>query len=145
MPCGREKSFCLATNWSSVEKINGWLTLVSGPLHLPLPSVLAFGTLCILSVYFQLSRKLMAYPCRGRGCEHLHCFDAAAFLLTNMRRRQWTCPLCRRVLAFSDLLIDGFVFRFDLVFCVFVFWCFLGVVFCDGESLTVYSPVIGEI
>ena len=60
-----------------------------------------------------LTMERIEDPVRGDRCEHLHCFDLAAYLTSNRQMRafnnRWVCPFCTLVLRPSDLRRDAYV------------------------------------
>eukprot|EP00760_Papus_ankaliazontas_P009327 PhM_4_TR14023/c0_g1_i1/m.16092 len=52
-----------------------------------------------------LTRLPMTYPARGRACEHMQCFDLKSYITHSLHRHVWTCPVCRGVVRYSDLVL----------------------------------------
>jgi len=67
---------------------------------------------CSLVCPITLSR--IQTPVRGHKCRHLQCFDLEAYLVSNLRmrnfNRRWLCPVCDIVLRPpGDLFIDTYI------------------------------------
>lgn len=57
-----------------------------------------------------LTRKLIIKPTRGIQCHHSQCFDLSGFICYSLRKKQWQCPVCKKVLMPEDLRIDTHFF-----------------------------------
>lgn len=58
-----------------------------------------------------ISLMKIEIPVRGRGCNHLQCFDLSSYLQVNKQTRvfnaRWKCPECPLLIRPEDLLIDS--------------------------------------
>ncbi|PAA79330.1 hypothetical protein BOX15_Mlig000228g7, partial [Macrostomum lignano] len=64
----------------------------------------------IVSLRCPINSERINLPARGSDCRHLQCFDLQAYLLMNMNRSTWRCPLCDRLAPYVGLEIDEFQF-----------------------------------
>ncbi|XP_070989740.1 E3 SUMO-protein ligase PIAS4b [Oncorhynchus clarkii lewisi] len=60
-----------------------------------------------VSLICPLGKMRLSVPCRGRKCGHLQCFDGTLYLQMNEKRPTWTCPVCHKLVPYSQLTIDG--------------------------------------
>lgn len=54
------------------------------------------------------TQKLIKTPVRGRHCLHFTCFDLIPFILFSWRKASSSCPVCKEVVYFSDLIEDSY-------------------------------------
>lgn len=47
-----------------------------------------------VSLKCPVSFKRMTLPARGQDCKHIQCFDLESYLLHNLERNTWRCPIC---------------------------------------------------
>lgn len=66
-------------------------------------------TSTVMSLKCPLSFGRLQVPCRSTICNHNQCFDASSFLETQEQAPQWNCPICNKVFAFRDLVVDKYV------------------------------------
>ena len=67
------------------------------------------ATSTILSLKCPLSTLRIQVPCRSTLCNHNQCFDAASFLQLQEQAPTWTCPICNKIVNFSNLHVDAYV------------------------------------
>jgi E3 SUMO-protein ligase PIAS1 len=51
----------------------------------------------------------MKTPCRGIGCKHNQCFDAASYLQLQEQAPTWTCPHCNKSVPWEQLVVDQYI------------------------------------
>ena len=52
------------------------------------------GRFEVVSLQCPLSMQRINYPGRGRGCDHLSCFDIKTYVAECCATSQWNCPIC---------------------------------------------------
>ncbi|KIX98051.1 uncharacterized protein Z520_06130 [Fonsecaea multimorphosa CBS 102226] len=67
------------------------------------------ATSMVLSLKDPVGYTRITTPCRGIGCNHLQCFDAALYLQLQEQAPTWTCPICNRAAPWNQLALDQYV------------------------------------
>ncbi|SCU88713.1 LAMI_0D11078g1_1 [Lachancea mirantina] len=67
------------------------------------------ATSTVMTLQCPISYCRMKYPCKSLQCQHLQCFDAMSFILSQQQIPTWQCPVCQKVLKIEDLAICEFV------------------------------------
>lgn len=67
------------------------------------------ATSSVLSLKDPVAYTRIVTPCRGIGCNHNQCFDAAAYLQLQEQAPTWTCPICQKPVPWADLALDMYV------------------------------------
>ncbi|KIW97004.1 uncharacterized protein Z519_02395 [Cladophialophora bantiana CBS 173.52] len=67
------------------------------------------ATSMVLSLKDPVGYTRINTPCRGIGCNHLQCFDAALYLQLQEQAPTWTCPICNRAAPWEQLALDQYV------------------------------------
>lgn len=63
----------------------------------------------IISLKCPISATRLQTPCRGTGCTHNQCFDAASYLQLQEQAPTWTCPQCNKSVPWHQLVLDQYV------------------------------------
>ncbi|CAL8126156.1 unnamed protein product [Orchesella dallaii] len=73
------------------------------------PEIISPGTMKI-TVLCPITKQRMTWPCRGKNCSHIPCFDAKSFVMMCERKpySPFRCPLCNEIIKLEDLRIDGY-------------------------------------
>ncbi|AMD22509.1 HHL261Cp [Eremothecium sinecaudum] len=66
-------------------------------------------TSTVLTLQCPISYARMKYPVKSVNCDHLQCFDAMSFILSQMQIPTWQCPVCQKSVSINDLSICEFV------------------------------------
>ena len=67
------------------------------------------ATSTILSLKDPVGYTRITTPCRGIGCSHVQCFDAAYYLQLQEQAPTWTCPICNKAAPWEQLALDQYV------------------------------------
>ncbi len=67
------------------------------------------ATSMVLSLKDPVGYTRITTPCRGLGCNHVQCFDAALYLQLQEQAPTWTCPICNRAAPWEQLALDQYV------------------------------------
>ncbi|OQU99706.1 SAP domain-containing protein [Cladophialophora immunda] len=67
------------------------------------------ATSMVLSLKDPVGYTRITTPCRGVGCNHVQCFDAALYLQLQEQAPTWTCPICNRAAPWDQLALDQYV------------------------------------
>eukprot|EP00127_Corallochytrium_limacisporum_P005212 Clim_evm29s201 gene=Clim_evmTU29s201 len=59
----------------------------------------------IISLKCPIMFTRIKLPARGKECNHLGCFDATNYLMMNENRPTWNCPLCHKIVTYSDMVV----------------------------------------
>lgn len=60
-----------------------------------------------LSLKCPLAYTRIITPARSAQCVHSQCFDALNWYTMMEQTTTWTCPVCEKVLAVEDMIVDG--------------------------------------
>ncbi|OAG35373.1 hypothetical protein AYO21_10444 [Fonsecaea monophora] len=67
------------------------------------------ATSMVLSLKDPVGYTRITTPCRGIGCNHVQCFDAALYLQLQEQAPTWTCPICNKAVPWEQLALDQYV------------------------------------
>src|ERR1700761_2137653 len=67
------------------------------------------ATSTVLSLKDPVGYTRITTPCRGTGCSHVQCFDAAYYLQLQEQAPTWTCPICNKAAPWDQLALDQYV------------------------------------
>ena len=67
------------------------------------------ATSTVLSLKDPVGYTRITTPCRGIGCSHVQCFDAAYYLQLQEQAPTWTCPICNKAAPWAQLALDQYV------------------------------------
>lgn len=67
------------------------------------------ATSSVLSLKDPVAYTRISTPCRGIGCNHNQCFDAASYLQLQEQAPTWTCPICNKAAPWEHLALDQYV------------------------------------
>jgi E3 SUMO-protein ligase PIAS1 len=67
------------------------------------------ATSTVLSLKDPVGYTRITTPCRGIGCSHNQCFDAAYYLQLQEQAPTWTCPICNKPVLWEQLALDQYV------------------------------------
>jgi E3 SUMO-protein ligase PIAS1 len=67
------------------------------------------ATSTVLSLKDPVGYTRITTPCRGTGCSHVQCFDAAYYLQLQEQAPTWTCPICNKPAPWDKLALDQYV------------------------------------
>lgn len=67
------------------------------------------ATSSVLSLKDPVAYTRIVTPCRGIGCNHNQCFDAASYLQLQEQAPTWTCPICNKPAPWENLALDQYV------------------------------------
>ncbi|RNA43090.1 inhibitor of activated STAT [Brachionus plicatilis] len=62
-----------------------------------------------ISLICPLTKMRIKIPARGKLCQHIQCFDLESYLSLNEKSNKWSCPLCDKIIIFSNLTIDNLI------------------------------------
>ena len=67
----------------------------------------------MLDLRCPISLNKIQVPAHGTACDHIRCFDLAAFVSVNRCTSninlRWTCPICQKTVFPKDLIVDSYV------------------------------------
>lgn len=66
-------------------------------------------TSTVISLQCPISYSRMKYPSKSINCDHLQCFDAMSFILSQIQIPTWQCPVCQKSIEIGHLAICEFV------------------------------------
>ncbi|AAS50487.1 AAR121Wp [Eremothecium gossypii ATCC 10895] len=66
-------------------------------------------TSTIMTLQCPISYSRMKYPVKSVRCDHLQCFDAMSFILSQMQIPTWQCPVCQKQIEIKDLAVCDYV------------------------------------
>ncbi|AET40209.1 SUMO ligase NFI1 Ecym_5460 [Eremothecium cymbalariae DBVPG len=66
-------------------------------------------TSTVMTLQCPISYSRMKYPVKSIHCDHLQCFDAMSFILSQMQIPTAQCPVCQKSIEIKDLAICEFV------------------------------------
>lgn len=66
-------------------------------------------TSMVMSLQCPISYTRMKYPAKSKKCNHIQCFDAQWYLLSQEQVPTWLCPVCSKCLNYEDLEISEYV------------------------------------
>jgi len=87
---------------SSEETQEDIIRILADPDLVTCKSAYSFSLLC------PLGKKRMEIPAKSIHCDHLQCFDARIFLLTNEKKQTWKCPICDISCLYDEIQIQYF-------------------------------------
>ncbi|EXJ62743.1 hypothetical protein A1O7_03181 [Cladophialophora yegresii CBS 114405] len=67
------------------------------------------ATSTVLSLKDPVGYTRITTPCRGIGCSHVQCFDAAYYLQLQEQAPTWMCPICSKAAPWESLALDQYV------------------------------------
>ncbi|ETI23409.1 hypothetical protein G647_05211 [Cladophialophora carrionii CBS 160.54] len=67
------------------------------------------ATSTVLSLKDPVGYTRITTPCRGIGCSHVQCFDAACYLQLQEQAPTWMCPICNKAAPWDSLALDQYV------------------------------------